>query len=153
VIELVAWQYGVALAHALLDETPLPRLSQVWIGDDAPDPAIDGEHATLGEWRADLDAQLAPLIAAVNAATRRPRSALWRGVDDRIAGAIVWIAQTTGREHRAQALATQVVGSAEVRDFNGGTLHVRAGCCLYYRIPDAIKCFGCPLLGDGERRA
>ncbi len=31
-------------------------------------------------------------------------------------------------------------------------LHVREGCCLYYRIPAGAKCFSCPLLDDEDRR-
>ena len=31
-------------------------------------------------------------------------------------------------------------------------LHVREGCCLYYRTPAALKCFSCPLLDDDARR-
>ncbi len=31
-------------------------------------------------------------------------------------------------------------------------LHVREGCCLYYRTPANVKCFSCPLLDDEERR-
>lgn len=153
VVELVAWQYGVPLAHALLDGTPLPRVTRVWVGDDAPEPVIEGEHATLGDWRAHLDAQLAPLINAVNARTRRPRTALWRGVEDRIAGAIVWIAQATGRAQRAATLARRVIEDADVRPCGGGTVHVRTGCCLYYRVADGSKCPSCPLLSDHERRA
>src|SRR5690242_20432379 len=67
VVELAAWEHGVALAHALLD------------GD------IEAAPAPLAAWRADLDEQLAPLVDAVNAATRRPRRGLWHGVEDRIA--------------------------------------------------------------------
>jgi hypothetical protein len=131
VVELAAWELAIPLAHALLD-------------DAAP---------SLDAWLTDAHAQLEPLIEAVNAATRRPRTALWRGTRDRFAGAVVWIAQTTGREDRAAELAHQLVANAEVRPFNGGILHVREGCCLYYRIPGTIKCWGCPLLTDDDRRA
>ena len=31
-------------------------------------------------------------------------------------------------------------------------LHVRAGCCLYYRLPAGLKCFSCPLIDDEDRR-
>ena len=134
-------------------------MTRVWVGDDdAPDPLLDdGEHPSLDAWRADLDRQLAPLIDAICATTRRPRTALQRGVQDRIAGAIVWIAQTTGRENRARELTTRVVQTAEVRTFDAGTyellLHVREGCCLYYRVPNAPKCWSCPLLTDDDRRS
>ena len=31
-------------------------------------------------------------------------------------------------------------------------LHVREGCCLYYRLPAGLKCFSCPLIDDEDRR-
>jgi len=30
-------------------------------------------------------------------------------------------------------------------------VHLRHGCCLYYRVPGAPKCIGCPLVTDAER--
>ena len=84
VIELVAWQLALPLAHALLDEQPLP-----------------GGHPTLGRLARRRQRPARPADRGGQPATRRPRKALWRGSRDRIAGAIVWIAQTTGREDRA----------------------------------------------------
>ena len=158
VIELVAWQFAIPLAHALLDGRPPPRMTRLWVGDEAPEPLLeDGEHPSLEAWREDLNRQLAPLIHAISATTRRPRTALERGVQDRIAGAIVWIAQTTGREDQAEAITKRVATGAEVRTFDAGghrqLLHVREGCCLYYRIPGTAKCWSCPLLTDDDRRA
>jgi hypothetical protein len=152
VVELIAWQLALPLAHALLDEQPLPNVSRVWVGGEPPAPPAEGTQPTLQAWREDVNAQLEPLVEAVNRATRRPRAALWRGARDRIAGAIVWIAQTTGREPRAAELVHRLYPDAEIREFEGSVLHVREGCCIYYRIPGAIKCWGCPLLGDDERR-
>ena len=103
--------------------------------------------------RADLDAHLEPLIAAVNAATKRPAKALWRAAKDRQDGAIAWIAEITNQRPRALEL---LENKAEVRVLDLGThemlLHVREGCCLYYRHPRDVKCFSCPLLDDEERR-
>ena len=58
------------------------------------------------ELRAAVDAHLTPLIAAVNQATRRPATALERAVEDRIAAAIVWVAQMSDA-HRACAHAAR----------------------------------------------
>jgi hypothetical protein len=107
---------------------------------------------------------LTPLVEAVNRATKRPRRALWRSATDRLAAALVWVGQLSGNEQRACALAREAVagappmnGRAELRTLTAGEqqmlLHVREGCCLYYRIPGNPKCFACPLLGDDERRA
>ena len=74
-------------------------------------------------------------------------------MEDRIAAAIVWVGEMTGTRERAQALLD---GEAEVRMLDLGThellLHVRAGCCLYYRLPAGLKCFSCPLIDDEDRR-
>jgi hypothetical protein len=159
-IEIVTWLLAEPIATALIDRQPLPDLRpeqvRFWIGDDAP----DGQnlerltHAThAGEPDAHIKAHLAPLIDAVNHATKRPRKALWRGVKDRYDGAIAWIAETSGRPERAFELLD---GQAELRMLDLSThetlLHVRAGCCLYYRTPANVKCFGCPLLDDDQRR-
>ena len=129
----------------------------LWIGDEPPDgnglklrdPRSTPDHAP----DAQLAAHLEPLIHAVNAATKRPVTALWRSAKDRQDGAIAWIAETTGRRPRAFELLD---GRAELRTLDLGThdmlLHVREGCCLYYRTPASVKCFSCPLLDDETRR-
>jgi hypothetical protein len=164
-VEIVTWRLAVPAAAAILGETELPDLSAgnvlVWIGDQPPgDNGIAVRSSTtcppgeLEEVRSVLAREhLAPLIDAVSHATKRPRRALWRSMDDRIAAAIAWIAQMTG----ASARAFEVLdGKAELRSLDLGThemlLHVREGCCLYYRTPVAVKCFSCPLLDDDARR-
>jgi hypothetical protein len=165
-VEAVTWRLALPAAAALLENTPLPDLRQdnvlVWIGNEPPggigiatrDPAATGERAELESVR-DLLARehLAPLIGAVQAATKRPSAALWRSADDRLAAAIAWIAQMTGASARAFEL---LESKAELRSLDLGTyellLHVREGCCLYYRTPIAVKCFSCPLLDDDARR-
>jgi hypothetical protein len=164
VIELVTWSLALPAAHALLDERPLPDLipenTRVWM-DDAPAP--DGIGALILEDRttaaaldALVDAHLEDLVDAVSRHTRRPAKALWRGVGDRVAGALIYVAQTRGLEARGCALARELYPEIDLRTLElpgyALTVHVRAGCCLYYRIPKA-KCWGCPLLSDDERRA
>jgi hypothetical protein len=156
-VEVVTWLLAVPAATALINDTPLPDLSpdnvELWIGDEPP----GGNGLKLLDERtsseAHLDAHLEPLIAAVNAATKRPVTALWRAAKDRQDGAIAWIAETTNQRPRAFELLED---KAEVRMLDLGThellLHVREGCCLYYRTPANVKCFSCPLLGDEERR-
>ena len=71
--------------------------------------------------------------------TRRPAKALWRGVDDRIAGALIFVAQSRGEEPRGCAFAREAYPDIDLRTLElpgyALTVHVRAGCCLYYRIP------------------
>jgi FhuF-like iron-sulfur protein len=159
-IEVVAWRLAVPVATALIEGRPLPDLRpdavELWIGDEPPDGnglrrLDDATHDGAPDEQ--LNAHLTPLIAAVNQATKRPQTALWRAAKDRQDGAVAWIAETTGRPWRALALLQH---RAHVRMLDLGTreqlLHVREGCCLYYRTPANVKCFSCPLLDDDERR-
>lgn len=170
-VELWTWSLSVPASATLLAESRVPDVSRasVRLEDDAvafddgefyalhadPEAAhahvLADEAALVAQLETDLREHLAPLIERVNAATQRPRSALVRAVGDRLASALVWVGQTTGREARAAALAR--AAGAEVRTVADQTVHVRAGCCLYYRIPGSVKCFGCPLLTDDDRRA
>ena len=100
-------------------------------------PRDDRVAGGLEALRTAIHAHLAPLIAAVNDATRRPVKALERAVEDRIAAAIVWVAQMSSAT--ASARSALLDGEAEIRMLDLGThellLHVREGCCLYYRLP------------------
>ena len=107
-------------------------------------------------------AGLAPLVPAVNRASRRPRSALWRGAGDRLAQALALAGEELGapqRGERAARLALSQAGplAGPVRvvelQIAGGTERVllRNGCCLWHRIPGEPKCSSCPLLDARER--
>jgi FhuF 2Fe-2S C-terminal domain/Ferric iron reductase FhuF-like transporter len=109
-----------------------------------------------------VHAHLAPLVTTLNRSARRPERALWRGAADRVAGAFLWIGEQLGARERSRALARGAVGSAPElrakvriqRVRNGAEethVHLRHGCCLYYRVPGAPKCIGCPLVTDAER--
>jgi hypothetical protein len=167
IVEVVAWWLGLPAAHALLDGRMIdlsPEHTQLWVhADEAPDGIgtlvleeryHDASVELLGEY---VEAHLTPLVNEVSAVTRRPAKALWRGVNDRIAGALIWAGQTRGMEPRGCELAKATYSDLDLRtlELPGYSLlvHVRSGCCLYYRIPDKPKCWGCPLLSDDERRA
>lgn len=166
-VEIVAWYLALPAAGALLTGGRFPDLRtgnvRVWIGDDPPGgigtalreqgahPA--DEAACVAGLRAALIEHLAPLVDAVNAATRRPASALWRGMRDRVAGAFVWVGEQTGLSERCGELArAAVAGPVELRTLDEQLLHVREGCCLYYRCDAGTKCLSCPLLDDEARR-
>ena len=168
IVEVVAWWLALPAAHALIDDQPLPDLSpsntRLWVDDDeAPDGigtlVLQERYntASLSQLDEYVEAHVANLLTAVSARTKRPVKALRRGVDDRIAAALIWAAQTRGDEPRGCALAQQAYEHIDLRtlELPGYTLtvHVRSGCCLYYRIPEKPKCWGCPLLTDDERRA
>ncbi len=158
-----------------------PGNVQVWLGDEPPDGiglalhrprfyALVADHPdalpvpdepTLLEPLARAISDLAPLIGAVCTATDRPEAALWRSATDRVVAALVWVGMSTGRAERARELAPAAVaplrGRAELRMLRAGEteqlLHIREGCCLYYRVPRGTKCWSCPLLSDADRRA
>jgi hypothetical protein len=160
-IEVVTWCLAVPSAAALLQRHELPDLGEahVWIEADPPGgvaltlPRDARRPGGLPELREAIAAHTAPVIEAVNTVTRRPAVALERAVEDRIAAAIVWIAQMSNVADQA---CTLLDGEAEIRMLDLGThellLHVRAGCCLYYRLPAGLKCFSCPLIDDEDRR-
>jgi FhuF 2Fe-2S C-terminal domain/Ferric iron reductase FhuF-like transporter len=127
---------------------------------DHPDavPAAD-ERELLGRLGAMLvSAHLAPLVRTLNLLARRPERALWRGAADRVAGAFLWIGEQLGARERSRVLARGAVGAApaleakvRVQRVGDTHVHLRHGCCLYYRVPGAPKCIGCPLVTDAER--
>ena len=160
-IEVVTWSFAVPAAYALLGTGEVHDLAgaHVWIEAEPPGgvalllPRDARGPGGLPQLRDAIAAHTGPLIEAVNAATLRPEKALERAVEDRIAAAIAWVAQMSDRSAQA---CTLLEGEAEVRMLDLGThamlLHVRAGCCLYYRLPAGLKCFSCPLIDDEDRR-
>jgi hypothetical protein len=161
--------------NAALFDVPGPvalRAPRFWcLPDDAdadhPDATVVAdERALLAELNAALAARhLAPLIASVSAMTGRGPRALWRGAADRVVDAFTWTGEQLGRVDEAAGLARLAVDAEpplrararmRVYAFAGlapHTLHLRDGCCLYYRLPDGPKCVNCPLLDDSERAA
>lgn len=167
IVEVVAWWLGLPAAHALLDDR-LPDLhpenTRLWVDEGEAPEGIGTlvlreryEAASLPRLQAYVEAHVTDLIEAVCAHTLRPSRALWRGVNDRIAAALIFAAQIRGAEARGCELARQLYADVDLRtlELPGYSLlvHVRSGCCLYYRIPSKPKCWGCPLLTDDERRA
>jgi Ferric iron reductase FhuF-like transporter/FhuF 2Fe-2S C-terminal domain len=139
-----------------------PRFHALPGDPDARHPdalAAADEHELLGRLGAMLvDAHLAPLVATLNRLGRRPERALWRGAADRVAGAFLWLGEQLGARERGRALARGAVRSVpqleakvRVQRVNGTEVHLRHGCCLYYRVPGAPKCIGCPLVSEAER--
>ena len=153
---LADWRVGLRRPrfHALPDDPDARHPDAV--------PAAD-ERELLGRLGAMLvNAHLAPLVASLNRLARRPERALWRGAADRVAGAFLWIGDQLGAREHSRALARGAVGSApelgakvRVQRVGSGVgethVHLRHGCCLYYRVPGAPKCIGCPLVTDAER--
>jgi hypothetical protein len=159
-VEVITWLLAVPVATAQLNRTPVPDIGAanvlVWIGPEPPDGnglKLRSGTPLEGDSHVAIDAHLAPLVEAVHRHTKRPEAALKRAVKDRYDAAIAWVAQLTDQPDRAFELLAH---RAELRLLDLGThellLHVREGCCLYYRTPANVKCFSCPLLDDDARR-
>lgn len=130
---------------------------------DHPDAQVVADEAALVAQlrRALADDHLGPLVETLNRLSRRPVRALWRSAADRVADAFLYAGQQLGRADEAHALAVACLRDApgplrarvELRDCGGEPMHVRDGCCLYWRAPIGERCLNCPLLDDGERAA
>lgn len=93
-----------------------------------------------------------PLIGALTAASGRARRALWRSVADRSATALLYAGAATGFADRARHSAERVLGGEPPLRYppryvadGGGRLHLRHGCCLWWRTAAATTCRTCPL--------
>jgi len=125
-------------------------------------PAVVGGELNPAELVERLLSRLAPLVATVNAQTRRPRSALWRGAGDRLAQALMLAGETAGDPQAGEEAARRALevpgpmsGSFRVAEvaLDGAVerVQLRNGCCLWSKIPGEPKCSVCPLLPEAER--
>lgn len=126
---------------------------------------VEDERALVLELNAMLARRHLPaLVAATNAHCRRGQRALWRSATDQLIGAFTRAGAALEREDDAVALA-RIAGEGEtpmrtevrIRRFEldglpSHTMHLRDGCCLYYRVNGRPpNCSNCPLI-DEERR-
>ena len=155
-----------------VDPAPVAlRSGRFWClpDDDAADHpdaiVVADERALVLQLNAMLrERHLETLIEVVAERSRRGRRALWRGATDQLVGAFTRAGAALDREADAMALA-RIAGAgerpmrAEVRierfeldDLPPYTMHLRDGCCLYYRVRGRPpNCSNCPLIDD-ERR-
>jgi hypothetical protein len=155
-----------------VDPAPVAlRSGRFWClpGDAAADhpdaTVVADERALVLELNAMLrERHLAELIETIAVRSRRGRRALWRGATDQLVGAFTRAGAALGCDADALALA-RIAGDgekplrAEVRierfELEGlppYTMHLRDGCCLYYRVDGRPpNCSNCPLVDD-ERR-
>jgi hypothetical protein len=155
-----------------VDPAPVAlRSGRFWcLPDDAaadhPDATVlPDERALVLELNAMLrERHLPELIETIAQRSRRGRRALWRSATDMLVGAFTRAGTALDREPDALELA-RIAGDgekplrAEVRierfELDGlppHTMHLRDGCCLYYRVDGRPpNCSNCPLVDD-ERR-
>jgi hypothetical protein len=189
----VAWAFALPAAAALLLRRRVPGLdparsalrlgegsvpAEVGVGAgvhtlpgdalaDAPDAhVLRGEAALLDALWEGLEVLLAPLLAALRAATGRPERALWRVAHDALANALVAVGEVADARDEAWALWAAASPRAPARlrgrarpvalTLPSGArapLLLRAGCCLVWRADGQRTCAGCPLTPDEERPA
>lgn len=132
---------------------------------DHPDAEILPDATALRErLREGLEAHLAPVIAAVTAATRLGQRAQWNLVADAVANCFLVAGKALGDAERAQAegLACIKAPGSPMRSSATSYLTVeaeghsesfcsRGGCCLYYRIKPGENCSTCVLRPQSER--
>ena len=121
------------------------------------DALADELHATLVQ-------AVAPLVGTL--ARRGPLTArvLWLSASDTIAGGMLWLGELIGREAQAAHEAERLIrrpGSplastrGEVRTYRRGdasrTVHLRASCCLAWRLDAGALCSTCPVLDEPAR--
>ena len=133
----------------------------------ARDPAAGHPDARVVTGSAALDAclrdalvtHLDPLLEALTKASGRPRRALWRTVADRTATSLLYAGAATGLADRARRSAERVLGDEPplryppryAADGGASLLHLRHGCCLWWRTAAATTCRTCPLTTRARR--
>lgn len=179
-LESYAWQLVLPLAGALIAEsripTPGPDGTAVRLTDDGrprairllhgrfvalredpatehPDASVAGDQSMLDLcMRGGLIAHFEPFVQTLNAASGRPRRALWRTIADRTASALLYAGLASNRLAAAHAAAQRVLAGdpplqhpPRYSKFGEQPVHVRHGCCLSWRTAAATLCLTCPL--------
>ncbi|MEH3055421.1 MAG: ferric iron reductase [Patulibacter minatonensis] len=132
-------------------------VTQPWA--QAPTVVDPDDPASIDLLLGPMVAHLAPLVAAISERTGRSRTALWRGVRDRLAGTLLWAGEASGRRTVAEAMLERAFGDGRVRGpvprlvpGEGQPALVRGGCCLWWRAGND-PCDTCPLSHRGEASA
>jgi ferric iron reductase protein FhuF len=123
------------------------------------DPATQHPDADVVSDRDGLDVCLAnvliahfdPFVQTLNAASGRSRRALWRTVADRTATALLYAGLAVDRMATADAAARRALAHPPLEfpprytEIGKRAVHLRHGCCLWWRTAAATTCLACPL--------
>ena len=117
---------------------------------------VPDEPALVDLLRAELVGHLQPLLTALSRRSGRSERALWRTVADRAAAAFLFAGEATATRHATSRLAERLLAGPpplrgrpryEMLDGPDGPMpvHLRTGCCLWWRTRAARCCLTCPL--------
>ena len=121
------------------------------------DAILTTTHADLVEhFRRLLVDHFATVIGALQSISVRAERALWRTVCDRTATALLYAGLASDRQDSAERLAHAILSGsppldrapryADLRvDERASRVHLRHGCCLWWRIAAAAHCATCPI--------
>ena len=118
---------------------------------DARTPAVLARHFE----RALID-HFEAIVDALNTISRRSERALWRTIGDRTATALLYAGLACTDPHRGEHLAHQILrggGPLQITpayttillEDRPSRVHLRRGCCLWWRTAAATYCATCPL--------
>lgn len=108
--------------------------------------------------RSALVAHFEPFAQTLNAASGRSGRALWRTVADRTASALLYAGLASDRIAAAHVAAARTLACAPLQhpprytEIGDRPVHLRHGCCLWWRTAAATTCLTCPLrVSDADR--
>jgi len=126
---------------------------------DHVDAVIVGEQTVLDLClRSTLITHFEPFVRTLNVACGRSRRALWRTVNDRTASALLYAGLASNRIAAARPAAQRILSDPPLQHpprytvIDEQPVHVRHGCCLWWRTAAATMCLTCPLRVSRERQ-
>jgi ferric iron reductase protein FhuF len=119
---------------------------------DHPDAVIVGDQSVLDLClRSTLITHFEPFVRTLNVVSGRSRRALWRTVNDRTATALLYAGLASNRLATAHAAARRILSDPPLQHpphytvIDEQPVHLRHGCCLWWRTTAATMCLTCPL--------
>jgi ferric iron reductase protein FhuF len=106
-----------------------------------------------------LIAHFEPFVRTLHTASGRSRRALWRTVADRTATALLYAGLACDRMATANVAAQRTLAHPPLEDpprytaIGDRAVHLRHGCCLWWRTAAATTCLTCPLRVAGGNDA
>ena len=140
-------------AFTALPGDPAASLAERTVADD---------EALAAALHAALVQVVAPLVEALGRRGPLGERVLWLSASDTIAGGMLWLGELLGQEDLAAREAERLIrtparhcvaarrGRTYSCDLGSRTVHVRASCCLSWRLDGGSWCLTCPVLDEGH---